>query len=114
MSIEAGRMRMTSLTGVGLSERKAQYLRHLALHFLKGSIEPDRWPLLDDEAVIAELLAVRGIGRWTAEMFLMFNLMRPDVLPVDDLGLLTAIGLHYSDGVRVTRAFGASHRPWTI
>ncbi|HWS75124.1 MAG TPA: hypothetical protein VN324_08290, partial [Quisquiliibacterium sp.] len=53
------------------------------------------WPALDDEAIIAELVEVRGIGRWTAEMFLIFNLMRPDVLPVDDLGVLRAMQQHY-------------------
>ena len=72
--------------------------------------------MLDDEAVIDELVAVRGIGRWTAEMFLMFNLMRPDVLPLDDVGLQKAISLHYNDGVRVDRsqaaALGARWQPW--
>ena len=110
------RMRMSTLTSVGLSQRKAEYLRDLAVHFLQGRIRPDRWPLLDDEAVIEELVAVRGIGRWTAEMFLIFNLMRPDVLPLDDLGVLTAIGLHYNGGSRVTREqareIGARWQPW--
>ncbi len=114
--LRISRMRMATLTGAGLSQRKAEYLRDLAVHFLKGSIQPDRWPLLDDEAVIEELVAVRGIGRWTAEMFLIFNLMRPDVLPLDDVGVLTAIGLHYNGGVRVTRDqardIGARWQPW--
>jgi DNA-3-methyladenine glycosylase II len=114
--LRISRMRMATLTGVGLSQRKAEYLRDLAVHFLKGEIVPDRWPLMDDEAVIEELVAVRGIGRWTAEMFLIFNLMRPDVLPLDDVGVLTAISRHYNDGVRVTREqageIGARWQPW--
>ena len=71
---------------------------------------------MDDEAVIEELVAVRGIGRWTAEMFLIFNLMRPDVLPLDDVGVLAAIGRHYNGGVRPTRAqadeIGTRWQPW--
>ena len=89
------RMRATTLSGCGLSQRKAEYLKDLALHFRRGEVDPARWPLLDDEAVIDELVAVRGIGRWTAEMFLIFNLLRPDVLPLDDLGVLRAIALNY-------------------
>jgi DNA-3-methyladenine glycosylase II len=114
--LRVSRMRMSSLTGAGLSQRKAEYLRDLAVHFLKGEIVPDRWPLMGDEAVIEELVAVRGIGRWTAEMFLIFNLMRPDVLPLDDIGVLSAISLHYNDGVRVSRQqaeeIGARWHPW--
>jgi DNA-3-methyladenine glycosylase II len=110
------RMRATTLARCGLSARKAEYLRDLAVHFRTGAIEPARWPSLDDEALIAELVAVRGIGRWTAEMFLMFNLMRPDVLPLDDVGLLAAIARHYNGGNRVTREqaaeIGSRWRPW--
>jgi DNA-3-methyladenine glycosylase II len=110
------RMRMATLAAAGLSQRKAEYLRDLAVHFLQGTIQPDRWPLMEDEAVIEELVAVRGIGRWTAEMFLIFNLMRPDVLPLDDVGVLTAISIHYNGGVRVTRdqarEIGARWQPW--
>ena len=110
------RMRLTTLTKSGLSTRKAEYVRDLAVHFVGGAVDPVHWPGLDDEAVIAELVQVRGIGRWTAEMFLIFNLLRPDVFPVDDLGLLKAIGLHYTDGRSVTRAeaaaLGERWRPW--
>jgi DNA-3-methyladenine glycosylase II len=110
------RMRLTTLTGAGLSTRKAEYVRDLAVHFVRGTVDPVRWPELDDEAVIDELVQVRGIGRWTAEMFLIFNLLRPDVFPVDDLGLLKAITLHCNDGRPVTRAeaaaFGERWRPW--
>jgi DNA-3-methyladenine glycosylase II len=110
------RMRMSTLMAAGLSQRKAEYLRDLAVHFLEGRIVPDRWPLMADEAVMEELVAVRGIGRWTAEMFLIFNLMRPDVLPLDDVGVLTAISLHYNGGERVTREqareIGTCWQPW--
>ena len=110
------RMRLTTLTAAGLSTRKAEYVRDLAGHFVRGTVDPAGWPALDDEAVIDELVQVRGIGRWTAEMFLIFNLLRPDVFPVDDLGLLKAIAIHYNDGRAVTRAeaaaIGERWRPW--
>ena len=89
------RMRMPTLAGCGLSQRKAEYLKDLAKRFRDGAVDPGRWPALDDESVIEELVAVRGIGRWTAEMFLIFNLLRPDVFPLDDLGVLRAIALNY-------------------
>jgi DNA-3-methyladenine glycosylase II len=110
------RMRLATLTKAGLSGRKAEYVRDLAVHFANGTVSPEHWPGLDDEAVIGELVQVRGIGRWTAEMFLIFNLLRPDVLPTDDLGLLKAIAIHYNDGRPVTRAeaqaLGERWRPW--
>jgi DNA-3-methyladenine glycosylase II len=110
------RMRLATLTKAGLSGRKAEYVRDLAGHFVRGSVDPAHWPALDDEAVIAELVQVRGIGRWTAEMFLIFNLLRPDVFPVDDLGLLKAISLHCAGGRAVGRgealAIGEGWRPW--
>lgn len=100
----------------GLSQRKSEYIADLARHFADGSIHARDWPDMDDEAVIAELIQVRGIGRWTAEMFLMFNLLRPDVLPLDDLGLQKAIGLHYFNGERIgreaMRELGANWAPW--
>ncbi len=110
------RMRLSTLTNAGLSTRKAEYVRDLAAHFVRGTVDPARWPGLDDEAVIGELVRVRGIGRWTAEMFLIFNLLRPDVFPLDDLGLLKAIAIHYNDGRAVTKAeaaaLGERWRPW--
>ena len=107
---------LTHLRACGLSGRKAEYVRDLARHFTDGTIHVHRWPAMDDEAVIAELIQVRGIGRWTAEMFLMFNLLRPDVLPVDDLGLQRAASLHYRRGRPITlpalRKLGAGWAPW--
>ncbi len=91
------RKRAATLRNCGLSERKVEYLRDLAGHFATGRIDAAAMQSLDDEAVIAALTDVRGIGRWTAEMFLIFNLLRPNVLPLDDLGLLKAISRHYFD-----------------
>jgi DNA-3-methyladenine glycosylase II len=71
---------------------------------------------MEDEAIIAELIDVRGIGRWTAEMFLIFHLLRPNVWPVDDLGLLKALSLHYTDQEKITphraREMGEAWQPW--
>ena len=92
------------LRSAGCSVRKVEYLQDLARHFAGGQVRPGQWEQMDDEAVIAELVAIRGIGRWTAEMCLMFCLMRPDVLPLDDLGLLKGISVNYFSGEPVTRA----------
>lgn len=87
----------------GLSGRKVEYILDLAGHFKSRAVRPSRWAEMDDEAVIAELCDIRGIGRWTAEMFLIFNLQRPNILPLDDIGLLKAISLLYFSGERVSR-----------
>jgi DNA-3-methyladenine glycosylase II len=79
----------------GLSRAKTQYLRSLAEHVLDGSLELDKLDLLNDEAVITELTAVKGIGLWSAQMFLMFHLQRPDVLAVGDLGIRKSMMLAY-------------------
>ncbi len=104
------------LRACGLSQRKVEYVTDLALRFRDGAIHVARWPAMSDEEVIAELVGVRGIGRWTAEMFLIFNLMRPDVLPVDDLGLQRAISLSYRAGRAVSEAairrIARAWQPW--
>ena len=79
----------------GLSRGKMAYLRDLAAHVRDGTLNFRRFAAMEDEEIIADLVRVRGIGRWTAEMFLMFNLLRPDVLPVDDLGFRNAVGKAY-------------------
>ena len=79
----------------GLSRAKVTFLRSLAEHVLSGELELERLDELDDEQVAAELTAVKGIGRWSADMFLMFHLERPDVLPVGDLGIRRAMELAY-------------------
>jgi DNA-3-methyladenine glycosylase II len=76
------------LRTAGLSARKVEYFRSLAHAFAAGTVDPVRWQSEDDAQVLKELVSLRGIGRWTAEMFLIFHLKRPDVLPLDDLGLL--------------------------
>ncbi|MCX4145439.1 DNA-3-methyladenine glycosylase [Paraburkholderia madseniana] len=104
------------LTACGLSRRKAEYVLDLAQHFVSGALHVGKWTSMDDEAVIAELTQIRGIGRWTAEMFLIFNLSRPDVLPLDDLGLIRAISVNYFSGEPVTRSeareVAANWEPW--
>lgn len=98
------RRRAATLRNCGLSERKVEYLRDLAQHFASGRIDATLLQSAPDDEVIARLTEVRGIGRWTAEMFLIFNLLRPDVLPLDDLGLLKGISLNYFSGEPVSRA----------
>jgi DNA-3-methyladenine glycosylase II len=83
------------LREAGLSGRKVEYVRDLARHVLDGELELDRLAELEDERVIEEIVAVRGLGRWTAEMFLLFHLERPDVLSGGDLGIRKAIGIEY-------------------
>lgn len=104
------------LSACGLSRRKAEYIVDLADHFKAGHVHVANWAEMDDEAVIAELTQIRGIGRWTAEMFLMFNLMRPNVLPLDDIGLINAISANYFSGEPVTRSeareVAANWEPW--
>lgn len=104
------------LRSCGFSLRKAEYLRDLAAKFLDGSLHPGLWQDMDDEVVIIELCRVRGIGRWTAEMFLMFYLLRPDVLPLDDIGLQKAMTAHYQSGEPISkikiRSLAEAWRPW--
>lgn len=83
------------LRAAGLSGRKVEYVRDLAAHVLSGELELDRLEQLSDEEAIEEIVAVRGLGRWTAEMFLLFHLERPDVLSGGDLGIRKAIGIEY-------------------
>ena len=105
-----------ALRASGLSTRKVEYIRDLADHFHHGRLQTERWPKMDDEELIKELSAIRGIGRWTAEMFLIFNLMRPNVLPLDDIGLIRAISINYFSGEPVTRhetrEVAANWAPW--
>ena len=105
-----------SLRACGLSDRKVEYIADLARHFADGTVHVARWPQMGDEEVIAELVQVRGIGRWTAEMFLMFNLLRPNVLPLDDLGVQKAMRLSYFRGRKVSvarmRKLGETWQPY--
>jgi DNA-3-methyladenine glycosylase II len=92
------------MRAAGLSARKVEYLVDLALHFDNGALHVKTWEMMDDEAIIEELIAIRGIGRWTAEMFLIFHLMRPNVLPLDDAGLINGISQSYFSGDVVSRS----------
>ncbi|CAM3683748.1 DNA-3-methyladenine glycosylase family protein [Polynucleobacter antarcticus] len=104
------------LRAAGLSGRKAEYIRDLAEHFDSGRLHANQWKGMDDEVIIKELSAIRGIGRWTAEMFLMFNMVRPNILPLDDAGLIKAISLNYFSGEPVSRhearEVAANWAPW--
>ncbi len=104
------------LRSCGLSGQKSGYILDLAMHFHDGRLQPDAWKKLADDAVIDTLIQVKGIGRWTAEMFMIFNLARPDVFPIGDLGLQKAITRHYNRGRPLTPArmqrIGAAWAPW--
>jgi DNA-3-methyladenine glycosylase II len=97
----------------GLSRAKVAYLRSLAEHVQSGELELERLSELDDEEVIAELVAVKGLGLWSAQMFLMFHLDRPDVLPVGDLGIRRAIQLAYElDALPDAERMNEIAEPW--
>jgi DNA-3-methyladenine glycosylase II len=97
----------------GLSRAKVSYLRSLAEHVISGELELERLDELSDEDAIAELVAVKGLGLWTAQMFLMFHLERPDVLPVGDLGIRRAIERAYGlDGLPLPGAMEEIAEPW--
>ncbi len=98
------KLKVDDMRAAGLSARKVEYLVDLALHFDSGAVHVQEWREMDDEAIIAELVAIRGIGRWTAEMFLIFHLMRPNVLPLDDVGLINGISRSYFSGEPVSRS----------
>jgi DNA-3-methyladenine glycosylase II len=110
------RLGCEKLQTCGLSRRKAEYLSDLALHFREGSVHATNWSRMEDEDVIAELIQIRGIGRWTAEMFLIFNLLRPNIFPLDDVGLLRGISVNYFSGEPVSRSdareVAANWEPW--
>ncbi|MCV2357876.1 DNA-3-methyladenine glycosylase 2 family protein [Paucibacter sp. TC2R-5] len=93
-----------ALRAAGLSARKVDYLCDLAQNFEAGKVHVRQWAQMEDEAIIDELVAIRGIGRWTAEMFLIFHLMRPNVMPLDDPRLLKGISENYFSGEPVSRA----------
>ena len=104
------------LRTAGLSGRKVEYIRDLAEHFDSGRLHANQWKGMEDEAIIKELCGIRGIGCWTAEMFLIFNMVRPNILPLDDAGLIKAISLNYFSGEPVSRhearEVAANWAPW--
>ena len=106
----------TVLRACGLSTQKVLYMHALANHFLENKTLVAAWPEMADEDILKDLTSIHGIGRWTAEMFLIFNLARPDVFPVADIGLQKAIFRHYKNSEKMTpteiRAIGERWRPY--
>ena len=98
------KLKIDDMRAAGLSARKVEYLVDLALHFENGALHVKAWETMSDEAIIEELVAIRGIGRWTAEMFLIFHMIRPNVLPLDDVGLISGISHNYFSGDMVSRS----------
>lgn len=110
------KLKIDDMRAAGLAARKVDYLVDLAMHFESGKLHVKDWAAMDDEAIIAELVAIRGITRWTAEMFLIFYLMRPNVLPLDDPGLIAGISHNYFSGDPVSRSdareVAEAWKPW--
>jgi DNA-3-methyladenine glycosylase II len=104
------------LRSCGLSQRKTDYLQDLSLYFLNNDLNETIWYEMDDEALILELTRVKGVGRWTAEMFLIFHMLRPNILPINDLGLKRALSMHYNDNKPVSKnemyIISDPWRPW--
>jgi len=105
-----------SMRACGLSGFKVSYIKDLATRFDSRLIKPRRWSRMQDEAIIEDLVQVKGIGRWSAEMFLLFHMMRPNIFPVGDLGLQRAMERNYNDGAPLTRdemrEIGRPWQPW--
>ena len=112
------KLKVDDMRAAGLSARKIDYLVDLALHFDNGKLHVKDWESMDDEAIIAELVDIRGIGRWTAEMFLIFYLQRPTVLPPADPVLITGVRPNYFSREQVSRSaareLAQAWKPWCI
>ena len=109
-------LRVEELRACGLSGSKVAYIKDLARHFDDQLVNPRRWSRMSDDELINDLVRVKGIGRWSAEMFLIFYMMRPNVFPVDDIGIIRAIEKHFHDGERLSKAEVLAYRqrwaPW--
>ncbi len=88
----------------GLSRQKISYITNIAEAFEQGTLNPNDWQIMDDEAVLKQLMAIKGIGIWTAQMFLIFYLQRPDILPLADLGLIKAINSYYGQSRQLSKS----------
>ena len=97
------KMHFMTLKACGLSRQKISYLKSLSLGFIENRINPKKWTNYTDEEIINELIEIKGIGRWTAEMFLIFNLCRPDIFPADDLGVIKGICICYNIEYPITK-----------
>ncbi|NIF83762.1 DNA-3-methyladenine glycosylase 2 family protein [Comamonas sp. Tr-654] len=110
------RLKVDDMRGAGLSARKVDYLVDLALHFTEHRLHMDEWAQMSDEVIIAELMSIRGLSRWTAENFLIYCLGRPNVLPLDDAGLIQGISLNHFSGDPVSRSdareVAEAWKPW--
>mgnify|MGYP003582791893 FL=1 len=110
------RLKVDDMRSTGLSTRKVEYLVDLALHFDSGRLHFKEWDAMDDDAIVTELVAIRGISRWTADMFLLFHLGRPNVLALDDPTLLQGISNQYFSGEPVSRSdareVAEAWKPW--
>ena len=104
------------LKSCGLSKQKITYLKSLSNAFIQKKIQPQKWNDLENEKIIDELTQIKGIGRWTAEMFLIFNLCRPDIFPVDDLGLIKGICNCYNYKYPISKEYAVKisnkWKPW--
>ncbi|ETD69201.1 DNA-3-methyladenine glycosylase [Pelistega indica] len=105
------------LKQVGITKRKSECLLDMSTHFLDKSVNPQAWFRASDEQIVKEITAIRGIGEWTAHMFLIFHLQRPNVLPIDDPRLIQAISQHYFSGEPVSRSeireLARTWQPWS-
>lgn len=110
-------MRDEDLRACGLSRGKVIYLKDLARHFDEKLVNPRRWPAMTDDEVVDDLVRIKGVGRWSAEMFLIFHLWRPNVFPVADIGVIRAIEKHFHERERLTKpeleAYRARWAPWS-
>ena len=110
------KLKVDDMRAAGLSARKVDYLVDLALHFTENRLRMDEWAEMSDDVIIAELMAIRGLSRWTAENFLIYYLARPNVLPLDDAGLIQGISLNYFSGDPVSRSdareVAEAWKPW--
>lgn len=110
------KLKVDDMRAVGLSARKVDYLVDLALHFTENRLRMDEWPEMGDDELIAELMSIRGLSRWTAENFLIYYLARPNVLALDDAGLIQGISLNYFSGDPVSRSdareVAEAWKPW--
>ena len=104
------------LKSCGLSKQKITYLKSLSNAFIQKKIQPQKWNDLENEKIIDELTQIKGIGRWTAEMFLIFNLCRPDIFPADDLGLIKGICKCYNYKYPISKEYAvkisSKWKPW--